>query len=316
MVEKIAIDPVCGMAVDRERSTSLEREGRLVFFCSRGCRDEFLGVRTMDEAARAEELVRRVLDQPELLHAAFQPIVSLGTGEVVGYEALARFAPVPLQLPEAWFDLAAKAGLTPELEALALRTALAIVERRPPPADTFVSVNISPLLLDDPRIASPLAGPAVPPGSIVIELTERDRVGDYDALRVAVAPYRARGFRIAVDDAGAGYASLRHITELTPEFVKLDARLIRGLTGDVARQALVRAMTTFVDEIGAVLVAEGVEQSEDLDLLVRTGRPMLIQGYAVGGASEPWPGVSDLAVRHLGRSSPASELGAPVSFAT
>lgn len=296
----IAIDPVCGMAVDRERSISLEHDGRLVFFCSRGCRDEFLGVRPMADEARAEELVRRVLDEPELLRSAFQPILSLVTGGVVGYEALARFAPVPLQLPEAWFDLAARAGVTPQLEAVALRTALAVVGRRPPPAGTFVSFNVSPLLLDDPRIASLLAAPAVPSGRIVLELTERDRVADYDALRAAVAPYRARGFRIAVDDAGAGYASLRHITELQPDFVKLDARLIQGLTGDLARQALVRAMATFVDEIGAVLVAEGVEQLEDLDLLVQAGRPMLVQGYAVGRATEPWAAASDLAVRHLG----------------
>lgn len=126
----IAIDPVCGMPVERERSISLERDGRLVFFCSRGCRDEFLGVRTMDEQGRAEELVRRVLDEPALLHSAFQPILSLETGRLVGYEGLARFAPVPLQLPEAWFDLAARAGLTPDLEALALRTSLAVVDQR------------------------------------------------------------------------------------------------------------------------------------------------------------------------------------------
>lgn len=297
----IAIDLVCGMAVDRGRSVSIEHDGRLFFFCSRGCRDEFLGVMPMEEATRAEELVRRVLDEPELLHAAFQPIVSLGSSRVVGYEALARFAPVPLQLPEAWFDLAARAGLTPELEALALGTALAIVGRRPPPADAFVSLNVSPLLLDHPRIAALLAAPSVRPEGVVLELTEGDRVADYDALRAALAPYRAHGFRIAVDDAGAGYASFRHIAELKPDFVKLDARIIQGLTGDRARQALVRALSTFVDEIGAVLVAEGVEQLEDLDLLVRAGRPMLVQGYALGRASEPWAAASELAVRHLGR---------------
>lgn len=295
----IAIDPVCGMAVDRARSTSLEREGRLVFFCSRGCRAEYLGVGTMDEAIRAEELVRRVLDEPGMLRPVFQPILSLETHGVVGYEALARFAPVPLQSPEAWFDLAVRAGLAPELEAFALRTALATVATRPPPPGSFVSVNLSPLLIDDPRIASVLAGDSVDPEAIVIELTERARVADYDALRAALAPYRARGFRIAVDDAGAGYASFRHITELAPDFVKLDARLIEGLTGDVARQALVRAMATFVDQIGALLVAEGVEHLADLDLLLRAGHPMLVQGYAIGRGDDPWAAASDPALRHL-----------------
>ncbi len=130
----------------------------------------------------------------------------------------------------------------------------------------------------------------------MLELTERDPVADYDALRATLLPYRARGYRIAVDDAGAGYASLRHITELRPDFVKLDAGLIRGLTGDLARQALVRAMATFVSEIGAVLVAEGVEHVEDLDLLGRAGREILVQGYAVGRAGLPWPEAAALGV--------------------
>ncbi len=309
--DSIAIDPVCGMAVDRARSVSLEHEGRLQFFCSRGCRDEFVGVGPLREEARAEELVRRVLDAPDLLRAAFQPIVSIETGDVVGYEALARFAPVPLQSPEAWFDLAARAGLTPELEALALRTALEVAGRRPPPAGRFVSLNVSPLLLENPRIASVLASPPMAPEGLVLELTERDPVADYDALRMAVAPYRARGYRIAVDDAGAGYASLRHITELRPDFVKLDAGLIRGLTVDRARQALVRAMATFVGEIGAVLVAEGVEHLDELDMLVRAGREMLVQGYAVGRAGRPWPAAAALGVGRLRSRAPGVNARRP-----
>jgi EAL domain-containing protein (putative c-di-GMP-specific phosphodiesterase class I) len=114
-----------------------------------------------------------------------------------------------------------------------------------------------------------------------------------------LAPYRARGYRVAVDDAGAGYASLRHITELHPDFVKLDARLIRGLTGDRARQALVRAMSTFAGEIGSVLIAEGIEHFDDLDLLVRTGRGMLVQGDAVGRAGRPWPMATRPGLDHL-----------------
>ena len=297
----IAIDPVCGMAVHRERAVMLEHEGRLQFFCSRGCRDEFLGVGPLREEARAEELVRRVLDTPHLLLSVFQPIMSLEAGAIVGFEALARFAPIPLQSTEAWFELAARAGLTAELEARALESALAVALKAPPPADTFLSLNVSPLLLEDPRIASVLAVSPVTPTRLVLELTERQPVADYDALREVIEPYRARGFRIAIDDAGAGYASMRHITELEPDFVKLDARIIRSLTGDRARQALVRAMTTFVREIGAELVAEGVEGVEDLELLLRGDRRMLVQGYAVGRAGQPWPaGHPDLLRRASG----------------
>lgn len=304
----IAIDPVCGMPVARERSLTLERDGRLVFFCSRGCRDEFLGVPPPPEEARAAELVRRVLDAPELLRPAYQPILSLETGQVAGFEALARFAPVPLQSPEAWFALAARAGLTAELEALALRTALETALRstgkQALPAGAFLSLNVSPLLLDDPRVASALAAAESVAGGIVLELTEREAVADYDALRAAMAPLRARGIRFAIDDAGAGYASLRHVTELRPDFVKLDARLIRGLTGDRARQALVRAMATFTAEIGAVLIAEGVEHLDDLDLLVRAGRPILVQGHAVGRAGDPWPTPSAPALERLQGTTP------------
>ena len=297
--ESLEVDPVCGMPVARDHSIALQRGGHLHYFCSRGCRDEFLGLGGAREEARADELVRRILDAPGLLRPAFQPILSLDTRRVVGYEALARFAPVPLQPPEAWFDLAARAGLTVELEALALRTALEVAGRQPPPTGTFVSLNVSPLLLGDARISSVLAASSVAPEGLVLELTERDPVADYGRLRTVLAPYRARGFRVAVDDAGAGYASLRHITELAPDFVKLDARLIRGLTGDQARQALLRAMATFVAEIGAALVAEGVEDLDDLDLLMSVRRPILVQGYAVGRAGDPWPAPADSSVEPL-----------------
>jgi EAL domain-containing protein (putative c-di-GMP-specific phosphodiesterase class I) len=204
-----------------------------------------------------------------------------------------------------WFDLAARAGLTPELEALAIRSALAVIDRSPPPGDTFASVNVSPLLLGDSRIASVLLAPSVPGTRLVLELTERDKVADYDSLRAAVSPYRTAGFRIAVDDTGAGYASLRHITELQPDIVKLDACLITGLTGDRARQAVVRAVATFADEIGAALVAEGVEDLADLELLVRASRQIFAQGYAVGRASAPWSIPSDAFLERLAVNAPA-----------
>ena len=307
----MAIDPVCGMAIDPDRSIALDHEGGLLHFCSRGCRDEYLGGGEMREEARAVELVGRVLEEPELLRPVFQPVVALDTGAVVGYEALARFASVPLQLPEAWFDLAARAGLTPELEGLAVRRALDLVGQRPPPAGVFISLNVSPLLLGDARIASALAAPPVDAGQLVLELTERNRVADYGALRDAIAPYRARGFRIAVDDAGAGYASMRHITELRPEFVKLDARLIAGLTGDPARQALVRAMATFVGEIGGAVVAEGVESLDDLDLLLRSGRGILAQGNAVARPGPAWPAVAAKALDLLHLGSAGAAQGRP-----
>jgi EAL domain-containing protein (putative c-di-GMP-specific phosphodiesterase class I) len=119
-------------------------------------------------------------------------------------------------------------------------------------------------------------------------------VADYPALNTALARYRARGARIAVDDAGGGYASMRHVTELRPDLVKLDASLVRGLRDSLAQQAFLRAMQAFVREIGATLVAEGVEDAEDLVVLSRTGPPILVQGFAVAKPGQPWPAVAQV----------------------
>ena len=114
---------------------------------------------------------------------------------------------------------------------------------------------------------------------------------------------------MAVDDAGALYASMRHVTELRPAFVKLDARLIGGLTGDQARQALVRAMTTFVGEIGGAVIAEGVESIADLDLLSRSGPGILAQGNAVARPGPAWPAITAKAMNVLHRGSAGAAEG-------
>ncbi|NJD27185.1 MAG: EAL domain-containing protein [Chloroflexi bacterium] len=293
--QPVMIDPSCGMAVDPVRAISHSQDGQLWCFCSRGCRDEFLGLGRVPEERRAAELVGRILDAPELLRPVFQPIVSIDTDRLAGYEALARFGAVPLQTTEAWFGLADTAGLRVQLEALAIHRALRTAGKGPPPAGTFLSLNVSPLFLDDRRLEAALGHPVIAPERLVLELTEREQVADYAALRQALSPYRARGFRVAVDDAGAGYASLRHITELGPEFIKLDARLISGLNGDRARQALVKAMASFAIETGAQLIAEGVESQDDLKLLRGATRSLLVQGYAVGRPRESWANAGDSA---------------------
>ena len=111
-----------------------------------------------------------------------------------------------------------------------------------------------------------------------------------------MAPYLARGARLAVDDAGAGYASMRHVTELRPAFVKLDALLVRGLGDDTARQALVDALVGFTGAIGAVPIAEGAETAADLALLARTRGPLLVQGYAIARPGPAWPAIEPAAL--------------------
>jgi len=242
-------------------------------------------------ARRAADLVRPILDDPDLLRPVFQPIMSLTGGGVAGYEALARFDTEPPEPPNVWFERAASAGLSAELQALAIRRARRVAASARLPMGSFLSVNVSPGLLDDSFIRDALAGSL---DGLVIELTEEEAIADYDRLRSVMAGLQRRGARFAIDDAGAGYASLRHVTELRPAFIKLDARLITGLAGDDGRQALVRAMQTFARDIGATLIAEGVETAEELSLLAGTGLPILVQGYAIAHPGPAWPTVASL----------------------
>jgi EAL domain-containing protein (putative c-di-GMP-specific phosphodiesterase class I) len=194
---------------------------------------------------------------------------------VVGYEALTRFTDgTP---PDLRFAQAAAAGLGLELEAATMHAALSSATELP--EGCWLSLNASPeLILEHDRIAGLLPVGAGRP--VVLEVTEHAAVEDYGALREAVATL-GQGVRIAVDDAGAGFASLRHVIELKPDFVKLDIGLIRGVDEDGARQALVAGMVHFASLTGCALVAEGIETEQELDALGRLGIP-LGQGFLLG----------------------------------
>ena len=246
-----------------------------------------------------------VLSAPTLLRPVFQPIFSIATGTVVGYEGFSRFAIGPSRAPDVWFSEAARVGAGSDLQALAIRRILSVGTQAALPVATFLSLNISPQYLAHPAVVS--AFEAADPSRLVIELTEEEAVFDYPALRRAMTPYLRRGVRFAVDDAGAGFASMRHVIELQPAFVKLDAYLIRGMRNRQTVRAFLRAINGFTVEIGATLVAEGVETTSDLAILRETGFPLLVQGYGVArpGAAWPevkasvaklWPGDGDLAV--------------------
>lgn len=239
--------------------------------------------------------IERVLATPDLLHCAFQPILSLVSGAVVGYEALSRFATEPVRPPDRWFAEAKRVGLGAELQALAIERIVGLARRARLPDQTFLSLNVSPSYLAHPAVSEALA--LADPLTLVVEITEEEAVDDYVALRQAVASYLERGVRFAVDDAGAGFASMRHVTELGPAFVKLDAYLIRGLRSRETLQAFLRAIHAFTTDIGASLVTEGVEAPGDLAILTQTGLPLLAQGYAIARPGAPWPRVSAAANR-------------------
>jgi EAL domain-containing protein (putative c-di-GMP-specific phosphodiesterase class I) len=146
------------------------------------------------------------------------------------------------------------------------------------PDDTYLSVNVSPQTALDPRLSEMLRASAA---HIVLELTEHTPVDQYDHLLAALTELRNAGLRLAVDDAGSGYAGLQHILRLRPDIIKLDIELIRGINTDPARQSLAAALVLFGDKIDATITAEGVETNEELQTLRRLHVPYG-QGYHLG----------------------------------
>jgi len=215
-----------------------------------------------------EDRIGRVLDgDGHELYMAYQPIFDLKDSGVVGVEALARFTAPPDRSTDTWLAEAEAVGRLLELEMACLRTALRDLDRLP--EETYLSLNVSPATAIAPELHEVLDG--LPAERVVLEMTEHARVDDYPALKAALAVFRERGFRLAIDDAGAGFASLRHIVLLHPDFIKLDMTLTRDVHVDATRRALVVALVAFGSQIGARVVAEGVETPEQLATLLEAG---------------------------------------------
>ncbi|HEX6262178.1 MAG TPA: EAL domain-containing protein [Actinomycetota bacterium] len=195
-----------------------------------------------------------------------QPIYELGSGLPVGIEALARFDSPPHD-PEPWFREAWDLGLGPELELAALQRAVAALPSFP--EEVYLAVNLSPDTLLSKGFLE--AKSDLPWQRIVVEVTEHVPIADYERFREPVADLRRRGARIAVDDAGAGFASFHHVVELSPDLIKLDRRLTLTIAGDERRRALARALVAFAEEVGTSVVAEGIETGETLRILRRFG---------------------------------------------
>jgi len=225
--------------------------------------------------------VRRLLDDPQLITPVFQPIVDLATGRVAGYEGLSRFPAEDGRRPDEWFDLARRCGLGPLLQALALRRLVEVPGR---PNRTWLSLN-----LDAGALATDAVQGALPAdlGGIVIEITEQELPPDDESLQAILADLRARGAKIALDDAGAGYAGLQHVVRIRPEIIKLDRSLVRGVDSDAERLALIESFAAFSSRTGALLCAEGIETDEELAVLV-DARVDLGQGYRLGRPGPPW----------------------------
>jgi EAL domain-containing protein (putative c-di-GMP-specific phosphodiesterase class I)/DNA-binding NarL/FixJ family response regulator len=254
--------------------TSIERaangQGSLSVEVTGGVIEELAGLlharrRNEDRSRRREKRVRHALDD-DVVHAVFQPICTLA-GSTVGAEALARFRGPPARGPARWFAEADEVGLLHELELAAVRAALDSLPALPD--HVFLSVNVSPATLSTPEFRGLIAGSDG--ARVVVEITEHARITDYDGLRSALDAVRELGVRVAIDDAGAGFASLRHILRLEPEFIKLDRTLIDGIESDRSLQALAAGLISFAERIDATIVAEGIERPAEVEKLAELG---------------------------------------------
>ena len=212
----------------------------------------------------------------------YQPIVDLNTDEIVGYEGLSRFTGLS-QSPDRWFRDAFCVDLGVELEWLAANTMLPFTDTLP--NGQFLAINMSPATVihmkDHPLCPDALSS------RIVIELTEHVPIEDYSALHDAMAAMRSHGARLAADDLGSGYAGFRHLVSVAPDIIKLDISLVGGIHRNKAQRALASALVSFANEVGAQVVAEGVEEAAELAVVRDIGVPWA-QGYYFG-RPEPAP---------------------------
>jgi PAS domain S-box-containing protein len=225
------------------------------------------------EAGRGRDYILGVIGN-RAFGPVFQPIVDLASNETVGYEALTRFNDGAN--PELMFAQAAALGLGADLETVTLQAALLTAKALPRGA--WLNLNASPeLVLAGEPLRTILQGSR---RRLVLEVTEHTVIADYRAFREAMT-HLGPQVDFAVDDTGTGFASLRHILELRPAFVKLDRSLIAGIDSDEARQAMVAGLCHFASTTGCRLIVEGIETDAELSVL-RGLAIELGQGYLLG----------------------------------
>ena len=225
--------------------------------------------------------IRRII-AAGAFETVFQPIVHLETGAAIGYEGLTRFRDG--RRPDVVFEEAGRCGVGLELEAATLDRAMDASYALP--VGSWLALNVSAgMVLEGDQLARILRRRTRP---IVLELTEHDVIGDYSKVRSAVA-LLGPDVRTAVDDAGAGVANFTHIVELRPDFVKIDAGLVRGVNSDLTRQALIVGLHHFAHATSGWIIAEGVETEEERQTLIALD-VKLAQGYLFGrpAAVEAW----------------------------
>ncbi|WP_167588017.1 EAL domain-containing protein [Kineococcus rubinsiae] len=236
-------------------------------------------------------------DDPTALRLVLHPVVDVVAGRVAGYEALSRF---DSRLPtEAWFDAARALGRSPEVDRLVLSRALPLQATLP--HGTFLTVNASPTSLREPEVLDTLLAHDL--SSVIVEVTEHADCAPYDLLE-PLRRLRARGAKIALDDVGTGHSGLLRMAVLRPEMVKVDLQLVRGVAGDLVKRSLVQFLGQCAARLDAWIVAEGVETTEELDVLTSMGVP-LVQGFLLAHPDAAFQQLSPAAASLLAAAAPA-----------
>lgn len=225
----------------------------------------------------------------DALWIAYQPILSFSTRELFAYEAFVRSRDAILSHPQALLEAAERLGFVHRLGRVIRQRVSEGAENVAP--GRLVFVNIHPQDLEDEELYSATAPLAAHAPRVVLEITERATLERINDLSSRVEALRSIGYRLAVDDLGAGYAGLTSFVQLNPEIVKIDMSLVRGIDRDTARQKLVRSMLDVCRDMGVQVVCEGVETGVERDTLVGLGADLL-QGYLFGVPSDGFPGVS------------------------
>lgn len=219
----------------------------------------------------------------------FQPIVDLVSGQIFGVEALSRGpAGSPFENPAALFPAAEQSGCLFQIEHVCREKAIAVAASNELKAKLFL--NINPQIINDQNFEPGVTMRSLQrlgfnPNNIVFEITERQAISDYGSFCRALGHYRRQGFLVAVDDAGAGYSSLQAISELKPDFVKLDMSLVRDLNANPVRLAICEALIGVSRRIGARVIAEGIESGEELRTVAGLGADYG-QGYFLARPSK------------------------------
>ncbi len=256
------------------------------------------------ESADAVERVGRLRDilANERITTLVQPVFDLTDMSVIGYEALSRGPKdSEFERPDKLFNVAYDADLVMRLERVCRKKALETAASMP--ADRLLFLNIEPEAVGDPQLrdavtAAMVAQTPISPANIVLELTERTAIADFTAFRSTLEYLRALGFRVAVDDAGAGYGSLQCLAEVRPEWLKVDLSLVRGCDSDEVRATLIETLVTFARRVGSKLIAEGIETEAEL-AAVRALGVRFGQGFLLGSPVSGFPDESSLpAVQH------------------